>query len=351
MEKIDSKTAIRRPRLATLAAAAALALAAGGAQAQQVVLKVHHFLSPASNAHQNLITPWCEKIAKESGDRLKCQIYPSMQLGGTPAQLFDQARDGVADIIWTVPTYQAGRFIKSEVFELPFMTLGGEASSPALWEYIQKNALDEFKGTKLIFAHVHDGAVIHLGSKQVKTLDDMKGLKLRAPTRIASKMITALGAIPVQMPAPAVPESIAKGVVDGAMIPWEVATPLKLQEITKVHVETPAGEAKMSNTIFVMAMNQSKYDSLPADLKKVIDANSGLEASRFAGKVFDMPADGARKIARDRGNTFVTLSAAEYERWVKASAGVADEWMKEASAKGANGQGLLDEARTLLKAR
>ena len=144
------------------AAAAAVAFTCGVAGAQEVVLKVEHFLGPQSTAHQMLLGPWCEKIGKESGGKLKCQIYPAMQLGGTPPQLFDHAKDGIADIVWTVPTYQAGRFTKSEVFELPFMVKSAETGSPALWEYIQKNSLDEFKGTKLILAHVHDGIVAAL---------------------------------------------------------------------------------------------------------------------------------------------------------------------------------------------
>ena len=137
----------KTPRVLSLLALAALAtLAARPALAQQVVLKVHHFLPATSNAQVNLIQPWCDKVAKESNDRLKCQIDPAMQLGGTPPQLFDQARDGVADIVWTIPTYQAGRFPKSEVFELPFMAKSAEAGSPAFWDYVQKNAQDEFRG-------------------------------------------------------------------------------------------------------------------------------------------------------------------------------------------------------------
>ena len=85
-----------------------------------------------------------------------------MQLGGTPPQLFDQAKDGVADIVWTLPTYQAGRFLKSEVFELPFMAKNAETGSPALWEYVQKNSLDEFKGVKVLALHVHDGVAAAL---------------------------------------------------------------------------------------------------------------------------------------------------------------------------------------------
>ena len=330
--------------------AAAIAFgAAGMAGAQEVTLKVAHFLPPNSNAQVGLIGPWCEKINKESTGRLKCQIYPAMQLGGTPPQLFDQVRDGISDITWTVPTYQAGRFIKSEVFELPFMVNTAEKASPALWDYVQKNSLDEFKGTKVLFMHLHDGAQLQFGTKAVKSLEDIKGLKIRAATRLNAKMLTALGAIPVQMPAPAVPESIAKGVVDGASLPWEVMTPFKMQEITKFHTETAPGQAKISNTIFVFAMNQAKYDSLPADLKKVIDNNSGRETSVWAGKVFDATTVASRKIAQDRHNTFITISADEYKRWQKATENVDDDWIKEANGRGANGKALLDDARALLK--
>jgi len=320
-----------------------------GAASDVVVLKVAHPNPPTSTANQLLITPWCNKINKESGGRLKCQIYPSMQLGGTPSQLFDQARDGVADIVWTVPTYQAGRFIKSEVFELPFMTINAQKGSPALWDYIQKNSLDEFKGTKLIFAHLHDGTQIQLRSKSIRTLEDFNGLKLRAPTRIGSQIVTALGAIPVQMPVPSVPEAVSKGVVDGAMLPWEIMTAFKMQEIVKVHVETPPNLAKVSNTIFVMAMNKAKYDSLSPELKKVIDNNSGVEMSKWAGGVWDTTTGPGRKIAQDRHNTFITVTPVEYKRWVKATENVDDEWIKEVNAKGANGKALLMDAKGLLE--
>lgn len=322
---------------------------AGPAHAQPVVLKVHHFLPSTSNAQVNLIQPWCDKVAKESGDMLKCQIYPAMQLGGTPPQLFDQARDGVADIVWTVPTYQAGRFSRSEVFELPFMAHTAKAGSQALWSYVQKNALDEFKGTKLIFMHIHDGAVFHFSSKQVRTLEDLKGLKIRAATRINSRMLASLGATAVAMPLPQVPEALSKGVIDGAMVPWEGVPAIKLQEIAKVHVDSPPGAPRFSNTIFAFAMNQAKYDSLSPELKKVIDANSGLAASAQAGeKAFDAVVEPHRKLARDRGNTMFTLGDAEFKRWIQASESVDDDWIKDVTAKGADGKKLIEEARSLI---
>ncbi|HEU5283560.1 MAG TPA: TRAP transporter substrate-binding protein [Burkholderiales bacterium] len=332
-----------------LTATLALALC-GPAAAQQIVLKVHHMLPPTSNPQLRMIQPWCDKINKESNDRLKCQIFPAMQLGGTPPQLFDQVRDGVVDIAWTVPTYSAGRFSKSEVFELPFMAHTAKAGSQALWQYVQKNALDEFKGTRPILMHVHDGSLFHFTSKPVKTLEDLRGLKVRAATRINARMLAALGATPVQMPLTQVPEALSKGVIDGAMVPWEGVPAIKLHEIVKYHLDTPPAAPRFSSTIFVMAINPARYDSLPPDLKKVIDNNSGLAMSAWAGeKGWDAAVEPHRKLARDRGNTFFTLSDQELARWMKASENVDDNWVKEVSAKGADGRKLLDEARALIK--
>ncbi len=336
-------------RMMLVVAAMLMGSGVAGAASEVVTLKVAHFLPTSSNFHRFVLLPWCDKIGKESGGSLKCQIYPSMQLGGAPSQLFDQVRDGVADIVWSLPTYQAGRFTKSEVFELPFLIRTSEAGSQALWDYIQKDAQDEFKGVKLIFTHLNDGNQLHLGSRQVKKLEDLKGLKLRAPTRIGSQTLAALGAVPVQMPAPSVPESISKGVVDGASITWEVSTALKLQEICKTHTETAPNQAKHSYAIFVFAMNQAKYNGLPANLKKVIDQNSGPAVSKWAGATHDTFTAPARKIAVDRHNPINILSDAEYKRWVKAAEPVNEGWIKEVNAKGGNGKALLEDAKLLLK--
>jgi len=329
-----------------LAAALGLAASAG---AQEVVLKIHHFLPPQATIQAQVFNPWCEKIGKESGGRIKCQIYPAMQLGGTPPQLFDQARDGVADIVWTLPTYQAGRFVKSEVFELPFMAKSAETGSPALWDYVHKNSLDEFKGVKILALHVHDGSLLHFANKRVTGMDELKGLKVRAPTRIGTKFLTAIGAAPVQMPVPQVTEALSKGVIDGAMVPWEVAPALKLQEVTKYHLDSAPGTPRMSNSIFVIAMNEAKYASLPPDLKKVIDENTGLEWSKEIGRVFDGTTAPGRKLAADAGGVFDTLSPAEYDRWVKANEAVNKEWVIEMNARSGNGDALLNDARAFVK--
>jgi TRAP-type C4-dicarboxylate transport system substrate-binding protein len=138
-------------------------------------------------------------------------------------------------------------------------------------------------------------------------------------------------------------------VIDGTMVPWEVAPAIKLQEVAKYHLDNPPDRPRMSNSIFVVAMNQAKYDSLPPDLKKVIDANSGLETSKMIGKAFDATTAPGRKLAADAGGVFDTLSPAEYDRWRKATESVDKEWIGDVTAKGANGQSLYDDAKALIR--
>ncbi|MGA1327716.1 MAG: C4-dicarboxylate ABC transporter, partial [Rubrivivax sp.] len=137
-----------------LAVAAALTFAAATAQAQApIVLKVHHFLGGQSIQHTAMLGDWCKAIARDSNNRLQCQIFPAMQLGGTPPQLFDQAKDGIADVVWTVAGYTPGRFLRSQVFELPFMMTDPAGTSRAAWDYVQKHAMDEYKDVKLLAIH------------------------------------------------------------------------------------------------------------------------------------------------------------------------------------------------------
>jgi len=317
------------------------------AQAQEVVLKVAHFLPPVSPAHTKFITPWCDKIAAESQGKMKCQIYPAMQLGGTPPQLLNQVRDGVADIVWTLPGYTPGRFPTSEVFELPFVTTTHEASSRAMWDFVQKHSMNEFAGMKPIATWVNGPNVLHFRTKEVKTLDDLKGMKVRAPSRLGTKLLASLGATPVGMPVPQMAESLSKGVIEGALIPWEVVPATKTHELTKFHAEA-SGEYAMTTATMIFVMNQKKYDSLSPELKKVIDDNSGRETSAWVSAQFKGADAGGREAAVSRGNTVYQIAPAEISKWRDASKPVAEEWVKEISAKGVNGQQLLDDANALV---
>lgn len=315
--------------------------------AQEVTLKLHQFLPAQANVPAHVLDVWADKVEKESGGRIKVERYAAMALGGTPPQLIDQAHDGVADVVWTVVGYTPGRFPRAEVFELPFMMTNAEATSRAYWDLFDKEMKDtDFREFHIIGTWVHGPGVIH-SSKPVKSLDDLKGLKVRAPTRVITGMLTELGATAIGLPVPAITDALSKGVIDGCVIPWEVTPSLKVSELVHNHTEF-GGDHALYTTAFVLAMNKDRYESLPADLKKVVDDNSGQEFSAFAGKTqaeWDTP---GRKIAVDLGNSIVQLSAEETEAWKKASQPVIDKWVAEMKGKNIDGQALLDEARALI---
>ena len=338
----------RRTLLKTAGAAALAAPALSMAQAA-VTLKFHTFMAPTSNVWLNMHKAWMDKVEKDSGGKIKFEAYPAMQLGGTPVQLYDPVRDGVVDVVWTLPGNTAGRFPRIEVFELPFMMNNAEATSKAYWEYTQTFAADEFKDVQVLALQVHGPGVIHTSDKAVKSVDDMKGLKMRAPTRQVTKLVGALGATPVGMPLPSIPDALSKGTITGCVIPWEVVPSVKVHELTKFSAEfDPAGGA-LYTTTFVMAMNKAKYNSLPPDLKKVIDANSGLETSGWLGKTQQAGDAAGRKAASDRGNSIFTVSPDEAQNFRRKSRAIEVEWIEDMNKRGFEGRKLVDGARALIE--
>lgn len=338
----------RRTLLQGTAAAAFGAPALSGIAQQSVTLKFHTFMAPQSNVWLLMHKPWMEKVEKESNGRIKFEAYPAMQLGGTPVQLYDQAKDGVVDIVWTLPGNTAGRFPRIEAFELPFMMNNAEATSKAYWEYVQTVAPDEFKDTHVIALHVHGPGMFHTKEKQIRTVADLRGLKMRGPTRQVTKLLGAVGATPVGMPLPQIPDALSKGVIDGCVIPWEVVPSVKVHELTKFHSEFPSNAPALYTTTFVMAMNKAKYDSLAPDLKRVIDANSGLATSAWLGKTQQANDPAGRKPAADRGNTIYQITPADAQEFVKRSSAIDDEWVADMDKRGFNGKQLLQTARDLI---
>ena len=331
---------------ATALLAAGALLAAPASAQEPVTLKVHHFLPPGSTFHAKFMVPWCEKIEKESGGKMKCQIYPAMQMGGNPTQLYDQAKDGVADIVWTLLGYNPGRFTRAEAFELPFLMQDTVGASKALWEYVDQFDKEEFKDVKPLAFHVNGDAVIHMVKRPITTQADFKGLKIRAATRQANKFIAALGATPVGMPVPQVPEALNKGVIDGVFLPYEVVPSLKVQEIAKYHSETDPALPAVQTSGFIVAMSPAKYNSLSPELKKVIDNNSGLNLSGQLGQIF-LDANIANKKVT-LSNQHNTIPRAEVEKWEKLAVPIADSWISEVGAKGGDGKKLLESAKALI---
>ncbi len=314
------------------------------ASAQEVTLTVQHFVSPKAPPHAAFIAPWAKRVEEQSKGRIKVEIFPSMSLGGKPPELYRQVRDGAVDIVWTLIGYTPGVFPRSEVFELPTVHDGSAfATTLAIQDNFDAIA-DDYKDLKPLLVHVHAAQAIHLREKDVRSLADVKGLKLRVPSRTGAWLIEAWGAEPVGMPVPALPQALSKGTVDGAMVPFEIMPPLKLQELTKHSVMGPDG-SRFGTSVFLYAMNKERYESLPDDLKAVIDANSGAAIAKKVGQIWDeVEAPGIAAQIKS-GGTITQLSPEAKAEFDAASASVVTRWIEETRGKGFDGQALVEAAR------
>ncbi|HBZ42902.1 MAG TPA: C4-dicarboxylate ABC transporter [Maritimibacter sp.] len=328
-----------------LAAGVAMsALTAGGAFAQEVTLKMHQFLPAQANVPKDVLEVWADNVEKDSEGRIKVERYHAMALGGTPPELMDQAIDGIADVVWTVVGYTPGRYPTTEVFELPFMVSDAREASCAYSKMFDTHMKDgEFADLKIVGTWVHGPGLFHT-NEPVETPEDLKGMKIRGGSRLVNDLLTRVGAEPIGMPVPAVAEGLSKGVIDGTTIPWEVTYALKVPELVTNHTEFE-GPA-LYNLTFVLAMNKEVYEGMSDENKAVIDANSGLEFSVFAGGT-QADADGpARQVAVDLGNNIITVSEEDAKAaWGPIVNPIYEEW----AAGMENGEELIEEARTLME--
>lgn len=332
----------------TAAVTIATAALAAPTLAQEFTLRFQHFASPNSANPTYFMAPWAAAIEEQSEGRIKVEIYPFMQLGGKPQAMYDLIRDGAVDGGWVITGYQPGRFPEADALELPFITSrSAEESSQAAWKFTETHLLDDFDDVHVITAHVHGRGVFHMKDPVVTTVDGLRGRKLRGPSRPTTVLLKTLGAQPVGMPSPAFPEALAKGVIDGGVIPWEIAPSLKLDELTDSHIEIP-GDQSLYNLYFLWAMNKDKYNSLPDDLKAVIDANSGAMAAGWAGRAHDIGDALGKETIAASGNPIVEFGADDVAELRSLGDEVIADWVASADAKGLDGAALIQDARTFM---
>jgi TRAP-type C4-dicarboxylate transport system substrate-binding protein len=338
----------RRSFLAlTLAALAAPAVKrAARAEAPPLVLKLHHAFSAVSSVHAKFLAPWARKVEAESAGHLRIDLFPSMELGGAPAQLYDQARDGDADIVWTAPGLVPGRFPKIETFELPFLpSRRALVSSRALQDFAAIYLKEEFDDVHPICFSCADRGVIHAFAP-VRSLADIKEMKLSVQTRLAGEAMRVLGAHAVPMPSEELPMAIAQHVVDGCVDPWHMVPPLRLNDLLKTHTEF--SDWSLSSRTYVLAMNKSAYERLPRDLKSVFDNNSGELAAGLAGAMWDTQADAVAENVAQSGDIIITLLPEAVAHWRRATEPVVEAWLKETREHKIDGRRMIASAHALL---
>ncbi len=319
--------------------------AADAVLAQEHVFKLHHFLGAESPAQKDMLEPWAKRVEENSGGKVKIEIYPSMTLGGRPPELISQVRDGVVDLVWTLNGYTPGLFPRTEVMELPFVFLNDPvAANLALADIYPDHLAPEYKGVEPMFLHSHAGQAIQTVSKEVHKPEDLAGLKLRIPTRTGAWVIEALDATPVSMPVPDLPLALSKGVVDGALIPWEIIPALKIQDQTQFQIEG-ADKTRFGTSIFQVSMNKARWDSLPEDVQKAFRDASDRDWLVEVGQIWRAVDERGIKVAVDSGNTHITLTPEETEAFRAKLEPVVDRWVKEVADQGIDGAALVQTAR------
>ncbi len=327
---------------ATAVVGASALFTAPRASAQEVTMRLHTFVPAVSRSFKN-VTWWAKQVEKKSGNRIKIKLFPSRQLGGKPSELYDQARRGFVDIIYSLPGYSPGRFPRSEVFELPF--IGGKSPkimSPAMMSIYDPWLKGDYKGTHpvLIFSA---GDMALFSHKPLSKLSDLQGLKVRVSGRLLGGAFKAIGATPVGIPGIKMAEAFQRNVIDTVLTAWTISLPTKIVRMAD-HFALPG----LSNPVLMLIMNKKSYARLPGDLKKVVDSTTGMPLAEEFGARWekdDLPGLG---VAKKSGKPFRAFTADEQQRWAAAARSVTTGWIADVKTKGIDGEGLIKATRAAI---
>ena len=308
-----------------------------------ITLRLSSFVPPMHFMNAVIYKPWIEMIEKRTDGRLKIKVYAGGSLGKAQAQ-YDMAVRGVADITWGILAYTPGRFPLTTVMELPFMSPSPEVGSRIVWRLYEKGLLgSEFDDIKLLALAMPPGMDLHTSKKLVKSLEDMKGMKIRTPSPMMGKLIKKWGGVPVAMPATEVYLSLERGVIDAIFIDPLTLMGIRGNEVTKYH--TRVG---ISATVVFLAMNKKTWNRLPPDIQKVVDELTGeWWTADYHGKIATKAVFGTVKKLEKAGHTVYPLPPKEMKRWEESAAPAFDEWMQDMEGKGLPGIQVVKEALRL----
>ena len=315
----------------TLAAAAALATTTLALPAAaQTVLTLSTWL-PAAHTLTETQKEWCALLEQKAAGKIKCTALP--RAVSAPPGTFDAVRNGLADLSFTVHGYTPGRFVTTQLAELPFMGNSAEATSVAFQRLYAKYPAfaDEHKGVKVLAVFTHGPGIVFNTKKPISKAEDLTGLKFRVGGGMVNEISKAMGMNVTLKPAPESYELLSTGVMDGTLFPAESVESFKIDKVVRFATTFPGG---LYNTSFVFMMNQGKYDKLTADEKKAVDAISGEVAARIYGRGWDRVDLRATALMQANG-VQITKADAKFVADVKdKTSGLEAKWISDAQAKG-----------------
>lgn len=314
---------------------------ANGAADEVTVLRFSHFMTANDGINKGVFEPWAKQIEQDSNGRLKVEIYPSATLS-KPGTTYEAAAKGTIDIGMQAHGYTSGRFPLTQIVELPGISNTADQQSCILHKLYDDGVIaSEYEDTHLLYMIGTGPGALHTIDKPIRTPADMKGLRIRQPSAVASYIIDTVGAAPVGMPAPDTYTSLQRGVIDGLSFAWQPVRAFRLDEIVNTHTNIPFYSAAL-----VVTMNKDKYESLPENLKKVIDDNSGKAMAAKAAKVFDVANAEIMAEARAKGDTMIEIpDPLNDPDWRGPLIEGSQKYLDEVSSAGLDAQGVYEKAK------
>ncbi|MCV0393785.1 MAG: TRAP transporter substrate-binding protein [Rhizobiaceae bacterium] len=330
-------------RIAVAAAAASIA-AVSAAHSAEVEFRLAHWLPPTHPVQTLGIEPWAQSISEASGGRISITIFPASQLGAAPDH-YDMTRDGIADMGYVNPGYQAGRFPIYSLAEIPFHVKEVKKGSGALHEWYARYAETEMPDVKFCLINPHDPGTIH-SKTEIRVPEDIRGKNIRPAHATMARFVSNLGGASVQVPAPEAREAIAKGAADAMTFPWNSIYIFGIDSETKYHLDMPFYISSQ-----MILINKAKYEGLSPEDKKVIDDHCTPEWSmKFSEGWADNEYSGRQKMIESDEHTLYEPTAEEVQLWREAAAPLIDQWKQDVSAKGADPEAIYQDYVDTLKA-
>ena len=304
-------------------------------------LRLSHLWPTTAATHTDVFEPWAKKIEEESGGRIKVEIYPSATLT-KPDATYDATAKGTVDIGSQLQGYTNGRFPLTQVAELPGLSSSATQMNCMLQTLYDDGVISsEYEDTHLLFMMGTGPGGIHTIDRPIRKPSDLSGLRIRRPSAIAGDIIEAAGGTPVGLPANDLYTSLQRGVLDGLSLPWDATGSFRLIELTNTHTNIP-----FYSSAIVVTMNKNKYESLPDDLKKVIDDNSGKAMAAVAGKVFDAEDTKFMAEAKAKGDTMIDIpDPLNDPEWKGPLEAGTQKYLKDIAALGLDGQMVYQKAQ------
>jgi len=305
------------------------------AKAASVKLTYSNFFPPG-HIQSKLAEAWCQEVEKRTDGQVVVEYFPGQTLTKAK-QVYDGVVEGISDVGFSVLAYTRGRFPVMSAVDLPLGYTSGTVATKVINAVYKKFMPKELMDTQVMYLHAHGPGLIHTKSKAVRKMEDMKGLKFRGHGTSAA-VVKALGGTPVPKPMPETYQMLQKGVVDGAVYPFEANKGWKLGEVTRY---ATADFTAAYTTSFFVVMNKDKWNAISAANQKIIE-QINMEWIDKHGEAWDTSDAKGIVFFLNQGGQIIGLDGKEAERWKKAVAPIISDYAADMTQKGFNGTEIVD---------